>query len=142
MIVDLTGCAAAVIAGVFSILAIVVPKWLANHMKDQQAAAVLGAAVKNSLGAMQQASTAVVRDLHPHATIPGVPDALQPAVTYVLDQAGDEANRLGITPIAIASKIAAQAGLANIQANIAAAGSSLPIIPDPLGPLASVAAKT
>jgi len=142
MTVDLTGISVAVIAGVFSILAIVVPMLISAHMKDKQAAEVLGAAVRNSLGALQQASTATVLQMHLHTTIPGVPDGLAPGVQYVLDQAGPEAERLGIQPIAIAKKVSAQVGLKAIETNIAVAGSPQPLIPDPLGPLATVPAKT
>ena len=142
MTYDLTGLATAVIAGVFSILAIVVPMLISAHMKDKQAAEVLGAAVRNSLGALQQASTAMVQESAPHVVLRGVPESLAPGVAYVLLHAGDEAARFGITADAIASKVAAQVGLAAIATNIAVAGSPQPLIPDPLGPLATVPAKT
>ena len=82
MVVDLTGVAVAAVSGIFSILAIVVPAWLASHIKDQRAAKVVSAAVENSLGAMQQAATSEIQIWHP--VIPGVPAALAPGVQYVL----------------------------------------------------------
>lgn len=121
MQIDLTGIACSVIAGVFSILAIVVPMLISSRVKDAQAAATLTAAVKNSLGAMQQASTEAALALGPHATIPGVPPGLEPGVQYVLDHAGAEAARFGITTPAIADKIVAQLGLAEIATNAAVA---------------------
>ena len=57
-------------------------------------------------------------------------------VQYVLDNAGDEAARLGITQEKIASKIDAQIGLANIVTNQATAASAAPS-PAPLDPVVS-----
>jgi len=133
MTVDLTGIACSIIAGVFSVLAIVLPLLISSRIKDAQAASTLSAAVRNSLGAMQQAGTEAARELHPHITIPGVPDSLRAPTQYVLDHAGTEAARFGITPLAIADKVLAQAGLAEIATNTAVAGSALPVIPAPLG---------
>ena len=104
--------------------------------------AVLGQAVKNSLGAMQQASTLAAQELRPHVSIRGVPDSLTPGVQYVLDHAGPEAARFGITPAAIADKVVAQIGLAQIAANVAVAASASPKVPDPLGPVPVTNPKT
>ncbi len=131
--IDLTGIAIATVSGTFSILAIVVPAWLASKMKDKAAAAVVSEAVKNSLGALQQATTSEITAFHPQ--IAGVPDALAPGVKYVLDQAGPEAARLGITPAAIAQKIEAKVGLANIATNLALTASPAPIVVAPLDPV-------
>lgn len=128
MILDLTGIATAVIAGVFSVLAIVLPLLINARIKDSQAAATLGAAVRNSLGAMQIATEGVLTNLHPTIAlpvIPGAPPQLASGVQYVLDHAGTEAARFGITPAAIADKINAQIGLDNIAANIAVAVAPL-----------------
>jgi len=138
MTVDLTGVACSIIAGVFSILAVVLPMLISSYVKDGRAASTLAAAVKNSLGAIQQASTEAALTMRPHGKIPGVPDSLTPGVQYVLDHAGTEAERLGITPEAVASKVAAQVGLSQIATNLAVSGSSLSVIPDPLGPLATL----
>lgn len=131
--VDLTGIAVAATGGFFSVLGIVIPLWISSHIKDKTAAAVVSTAVKNSLGAVQQAATSELDALRPQ--LPGVPPALAPGVNYVLDQAGPEATRLGITPVAIAQKIEAQIGLANIATNLAVTASPAPIVAPPLGPL-------
>jgi hypothetical protein len=73
--------------------------------------------------------------LHPEVSISGVPASLQPAVQYVLEHAGPEADRLGISPEKIASKVQAQIGLAEIRTNVAVASSSGAVVPDPLGPV-------
>ena len=140
MTFDLTGIIVAVIGGVFSIAALVVGAWISSRMKDAQSAAVLGAAVKNALGAMQQAAAGVITAQHPTITIPPMPGAspqLAVGVQYVLDHAGEEAARFGVTPGAIADKINAQVGLANIASNIATAAAVGPTV----APLASVVAK-
>lgn len=115
MQIDLTGIATSLIAGVFSILAIAIPLIINSRLKDQQAAAVLSAAVKNALGAIQQAATAAIKP-PPLPAIPGVSPALTVGVQYVLNHAGTEAARFGIDPPAIAAKIDAQIGLVKIVA--------------------------
>lgn len=122
--IDLTGVAVSIIAGIFGVLGVVIPFWLQGHIKDQDAAVTLNNAVKNSLGAIQQAATTAVETLKPSVPIPGVAASLTPGVQYVLDHAGDEMKRLNITPAAVADKIDAQIGLAKI----AASGSS-PAVP-------------
>lgn len=134
MTVDLTGIAVSIIGGIFTIIGIVFTAWLQSHMKDQAAAVTLGNAVKNSLGAMQQAATKAVVVMNPQARIPGLSQQGQVGLQYVLDHAGDEAKRLGITPDAIADKINAQVGLANIATNTATASSPAPS-PLPLAPV-------
>lgn len=119
MTIDLTGIATTLIAGVFSILAVVIPMLINARMKDTAAAAALSSAVKNSLGALEQASSSAVVSAKPVVTIPGVSAALAPGVQYVLDHAGEEASRFGVTPEAIADKISAQIGLAKIAAGTA-----------------------
>jgi hypothetical protein len=133
--VDLTGLACSVIAGFFGLLSVLLPLIVSARMKDQQAADALTAAVRNALGAMQQSSTLTARTLGPHVVIPGVPAGLQPGVQYVLDHAGTEAIRLGVSPEKIAEKILAQVGLTQIQTNQAVASSAVSVVPDPLGPV-------
>jgi hypothetical protein len=135
MIVDLTGIATSAIAGFFGLLSVLLPMVISARMKDKQAADALCTAVKNSLGAMQQSATAAARMLHPEASISGIPVSLQPAVAYVLEHAGPEAERLGVSPEKIADKVLAQVGLAEIKTNVAVASSSAPLIPDPIGPV-------
>lgn len=114
MTLDLTGIATSVIAGVFSILAIVIPMLISARMSNTAAAATMSTAIKNSLGAIEQASEQSIGQIRPTITFPGVSATLTPGVRYVLDHAGAEATRLNLTPIAIADKINAQIGLAKI----------------------------
>jgi hypothetical protein len=132
MTVDLTGIAVSVIGGGFSILALVVSAWLTAHIKNQTAAATVEAAVQNSLGAIQQAADGGIVALHPQVT--GVPASLAVGVRYVLEQAGPETTRLGITPAAIAAKIEAKIGLEHIKTNLALSASPAPIVVTPLDP--------
>ena len=111
VIFDLTGVAVSVVGGIFSILGIVATAAINSRMKDTQAAKVLGDAIKNALGAIQEASVVEVNSLHPQLRIAGVPDKLAVGVQYVLDHAGSEAARFDVTPTAIADKINAQLGL-------------------------------
>lgn len=113
--IDLTGIAVSIIAGVSSILGVIIPLMIQSHFKDKEAAAALTAAVKNSLGAIQQAADAGINAVSPHVTIPHVSQDLAVGVQYVLDHAGDEAARFGLTPVAIADKISAQIGLKKID---------------------------
>jgi hypothetical protein len=130
--IDFTQICIAVITGVFTLATILIPLWLNSKMNDKQAAIVIGNAVKNSLGEMQQATEAMIQSAKIHATIPGVTPTLAVGIQYVLDHAGDEMKRFNITPEAIADKITAQVGLANIATNQAVAANSLPIVPGPL----------
>jgi hypothetical protein len=135
MIVDLTGIATSAIAGFFGLLSVLLPMVINARMKDKQAADALSQAVRNSLGAMQQSATMAAHMLHPEVSISGVPATLQPAVAYVLEHAGEEADRFGISPEKIASKVQAQIGLAEIRTNVAVASSAAAVVPDPLGPV-------
>ena len=125
MTIDLTGIIISIITGAFGIVGTVFLAWLQSHMKDQQAASVLAAAIRNSLGAGQQAALGLVTSLHPAVSIPGVPAALAVQTQYVLDHASDEAARLGITPAAIADKVNAQIGLTAIAATVAPVAASV-----------------
>lgn len=136
--IDLTGIATTAIAGIFSILAIVIPLMIQSHLKDAAAATALGNAVKNSLGAMQQAMQTGLVGWTPKVTIPDVTPQMAVGVQYVLDHAGPEAERFGITPYKIAEKISAQIGLGTITANLATAASPAPS-PKPLDPVVAPA---
>ncbi len=135
MTVDLTGIAVAISTGIFGVLGIVLPMLINARIKDSQAAATLGAAVKNSIGAMQIATEGVLTNMRPSLVTPivdGAPPQLGVGIQYVLNHAGAEAARFGITPAAIADKINAQIGLNNIAANVAVALDPLtPINPPP-----------
>ncbi len=135
MTFDLTGVIVAIIGGIFSVVTLIVGAWMNARMKDTAARTTLETAVGNALGAIQQATTAAITTGKPQVTIPGIKADLAPGVQYVLDHAGDEATRLGVTPSAIADKISARIGLGEIATNLAVASSPAPIIPDPLGPV-------
>jgi hypothetical protein len=110
---DLTNVALSLITAIFGILGIILPIMINARIKDKQAAATLASAVLNSLGAGEQALKGEVIAVGPKIALPaGVPASLLPNIQYVMDHAGDEAARFGITPVAIASKISAQLGLA------------------------------
>jgi hypothetical protein len=133
MTIDLTGVAVAATGGFFTILGSVLLALINSHLKDKAAREVLTGAVKNSLGAIQQAATSEIQALKP--ALPGVPASLAPGVQYVLDNAGDEAARLGVTPDVIAQKIEAKIGLANIATNLATTANATPDVVPPLAPV-------
>lgn len=118
---DFTPIVVAIVGGVFSVIGIVATAMINSHMKDAQAAATLNAAIGNSLGAVQNALDAGLKSHPLQAAIPGISPAMAAGVQYGLDHAGDEAERLGVSPAAIADKIDARLGLAKIATNLAAA---------------------
>ena len=149
--VDVTQIILAIISGFFSIVVTVLGAWVTyivnKNIKDKQAALAVSNAVKNSLGKIQQAGQALaegeVQKLHPHLN---VPEYLAPGVQYVLDHAGSEAERFGLTPESIADKIVAQLGLKNMETNLAITAAATPVTsrmgvtaPVVAGPMAPVA---
>jgi hypothetical protein len=137
MNIDLTGVAVSLIGAFASIVGAVFLAWLQSHMKDQQAAATIGTAVQNAVGAMQQAAQSGIGALKPSVNIPGMPPNMQVGVQYVLDHAGDELKRYtDITPDKIADKIKAQIGLYNIDSNVNTAAAPGPTTP-PMAPVSS-----
>lgn len=135
--VNLTTLLASVITGIFGILAVVIPVWVNKKINDQSAALAINNAVKNSLGALQQAAQGEAVLLNPQVHIPNVAAPLVPAVQYVLDHVGTEMQRLGITPEAVASKVSAQIGLSAIEHNLALTASPAAEAPPPLAPVES-----
>lgn len=133
--VDFTAIAITVIGGIFAVIKIVAESYAASRIKDVDARAIVDKALDNSLGAIQQAAQGEVLAIKPVVAIPGVGAALAPGVQYVLDHAGPEAERLGITPVALADKIDARLGLANIATNLAVSASPAPVIAKPLDPV-------
>jgi len=138
MTIDLTPILLAIIAGVFATIKLLLDAAANKTLKDKNAAATLDAAVGNSLGAMQQEVQALVTSKAHSITfdsMPGVPPELAVGVQYVLNHAGPEAERFGITPALIAGKIGARIGLKNIETNIAIAASPAEATPAPLAPI-------
>lgn len=141
--IDFTTLLLSLITGIFSILSIVLPVMINARMKDKAAAETLATAVKNSLGAMAQAAVAEVTTIHPSVSLPALilPAKLGVGVQYVLDHAGDEAKRFGITAQAISDKITAQIGLLALQKApvvFTSASPPLPVVTVP--PFQSIAA--
>lgn len=128
--IDLTQILLSIIALIGTILGIVIPVWLNRKMNDKQAAATLANAIVNGVGKMQQTAVDAVTVLNPQVNIPGITPKMAAGVQYVLDHAGDEAKRFGITPEAIADKLDAKIGLVNIATNQAvAAAQATPALP-------------
>lgn len=112
--IDFTAIAVAVVGGLITVIGSVGVAFINARMKDAQSAQALSNALTNSLGAVKQAVDANL-SAHPlQATIPGVTPAVAAGVQYVLNNAGDEAERFGITPAGIANKIDAKLGLAKL----------------------------
>lgn len=120
--VDFTALAVAAVGGMFSVIGIVATALINSRMKDKQAAQVLSNAVGNALGAVNNAATAAITSHPLQAKLPaGTPPEIAAGVQYVLNNAGTEATRLGVTPDAIADKIDARLGLTPTQATTNAA---------------------
>jgi hypothetical protein len=133
--VDFTAIAVAAVGGIFSIISAVAVALINQHVKNQTAREVLNAAVTNSIGALQMSAQTGIRTAAPKVQLP--PELVQyaPAVEYVLDHAGQEATRFGITQEAIANKIEARLGLANIAHNLAVTANATPEVKPPLSPV-------
>lgn len=122
--IDFTQIIIAIVGGILSIVGTVFLAWLQKHMKDQTAAATIGTAVNNALGAVQQAVDAGIKSHPLQAQIPGITPAAAAGVQYVLDNAGSELARFtDITPATIASKIDAKIGLTKSAAVAVVAAS-------------------
>lgn len=137
MTIDLTQIILAAIAGAFAVVKLLIDAYATKTMKDGAAAATLDSAIGNALGAIQQEAQALAASKSRSITfdsMPGVPPELAVGVQYVLNHAGDEAARFGITPALIAGKIGARIGLKNIETNIAIAASPA-TSPAPLAPI-------
>lgn len=99
------------IGGVFAIINAVAVALINSRMSDKTSAAALDAALTNSLGAVKQAVASGLATHPLQASIPGITPAMAAGAQYVLDNAGTEAERFGITPTAIVAKIDARLGL-------------------------------
>lgn len=125
-----------VIGIVFAVVGVAVPFIINKYVQDKSAATAVANAVANSLGKIQQAaqSGAVtgIRQIDPHLNVPAY---LAPGVQYVLDHAGEEAARFGLTPEAIADKIVAKLGLKNIETNMNITASPMSLVAPPLAPV-------
>jgi hypothetical protein len=114
-VIDWTPIVLILLNGAIGVIGSVFLWFLQSHMKDQAAAATLGSAVKNALGAAQNAVDAGLASHPLQTTLPaGTSPAVAAGVSYVISQAGPEMTRLGITPDAVAAKVAAQIGLSNV----------------------------
>jgi H+/gluconate symporter-like permease len=121
--VDLSTITTAIVGGAVSIVVAVATAFINSRMKDKQAAQTLDNALTNSLGVVQNTLDSSLK-AHPlQVTLPGATPAVAAGVQYVLDHAGDEAKRFGVTPGAIEDKINARLGVAKMNA--------APIVPSP-----------
>lgn len=114
--IDWTPILVALVGGILSTIGIVATALINSRMRNSADALALSNAVKNSLGAIQTATDDAIVKAAPHTAIPGVTPQTAVGIQYVLDHAGTEAARLGVTPEAIASKVEAQIGLQQIAA--------------------------
>lgn len=114
MTLDLTAILVAMIGAGMPIVGAIAISIINARMKDKQAADVIANAVKNSIGILVESAQGQVTRAHLSVHIPNVPEVLQAPVQYVLDHAGPEMARHGITAEAIAEKVIAQIGLAKI----------------------------
>lgn len=133
MTIDLTQFAIQAIALVGTCAIAWLTKEITTHVRNQAARDVLNAALPRAVGYLQQIGEGVLssRGLN----LPGVPASLAPAVQYMLDHAGEELDRFGISPASVADKIAAEIGQASIAANIAVNGSPSNTVVAPLAPV-------
>jgi len=115
--IDLTTLMVAIVGGAFSVIGIVATALINSKMRNANDAATLTKAVQNSVGAIQQAADGIISTYKPTVTVPGVSPALAAGVQYVLDHAGEEAARLGVTPESVADKVNAQLGLVKLGAS-------------------------
>ena len=118
--IDYTPIVVEVCSGLLTITGIVATALVKKYVTDTTSATALNNAIGNSLGAVQNAEEAMLKSHPLQAQLPSsVSPAAAAGVQYVLDHAGAEAARFGITPAAIADKINARMGLTKMQANIA-----------------------
>jgi hypothetical protein len=130
MTIDLTQIIIAIVGGLFSVVGLVATYWIQSRMADKKAAATITAAVTNSLGAAQQAVDGVLTAADPTIKLPPtIPASLVVPTQYVLNHAGPELARFGITPEAVADKVNAQIGLSKLK--VAAAVEVASVVPTP-----------
>lgn len=116
--VDFTSIAVATIGALFTVIGSVAVALINARMKDKTSAQALDNAVTNGLGAIQQAADAHLA-IHPaQKEVPGINAPMAAGLQYVLDHAGDEAKRFGITPTAIVDKLNARLGLVKAQGSV------------------------
>jgi hypothetical protein len=128
--IDFTQLLIQIVSGVFGLLGIYLTYFVTSHIKDQKAAATISEQLTNSLGAIQHATQTGIATLDPRITVPVSPQ-MGAGVQHMLDTAGDEMSRLGITQAGIVSQINARLGLANIEHNKAITGGASTAQPTP-----------
>lgn len=130
---DLTNMLLSAIGAAFTVVG-AVATWLVNtYVKDAAARSIINDALQRGLGALQQSVQQAIPTAKIAAALPAALQQYAPAVQYVLDHAGDELARLGVTPAAVAAKIEAELGLLNIKHNLAlTASSATPDAPHPM----------
>lgn len=133
--ITLAGIAVAAVVPITTILGSVAIALVNKYVKDAAAAKLIDGAIASSVGTIQQVAQGAIKTVDPSLAIPARYAAYAPGVQYVVDHAGDELTRLGVTPEAVAERIEAKIGVLNIAHNIAVAGNSSPPEPPPLSPV-------
>lgn len=124
--VDFTAIAVAGVGALVTVAGTLAVAFINARMKDSTSAAALSNAVNNSLGAVKQAVDAQILSHPLQVSLPGVSPAVAAGVAYVLEQAGPEAARFGVTPAAIVEKIEAKIGLAKLATPLPSAAPPVP----------------
>jgi hypothetical protein len=113
-----------VIAGVFSVLGIVITILCNKYIKDAQMRSVLETALQNGLGVLQQAAKDGVQlkaDPKVEAQLPlTTSPQMTAAVQYVVDHADEAVKRFDIAPTMIAQKLVARAGVQDLPNSLPA----------------------
>jgi hypothetical protein len=108
--------------------------WLSGYLKDKQADAAIESALKNGLGAMQQAVQSGL-SIHPlQVQMPWISAAMGAGIQYVVNQVPSELLRRDMSKDQVAEKLDARLGVQNIATNVATAASPGPT-PQPLSPI-------
>ncbi len=134
MQIDLTGIASLVAVTFFGVALRVGYALIERYVKNAAMRSLLETTLGNALGMMQQATQADIvsaKALHPTVDNPLV----AVGVKYALDHADEAVSHFDLTSDALAEKIEARIGVANIKTNLAVAGSALPVAPKPLDPV-------
>jgi hypothetical protein len=131
--IDLTDVIVALINALMPIVIAVAVGIINAKIKNQQMATLLGNAVRNSLGAVQQHATNKL--ISNRVVVPGFSPEINAGVDYVLRHAKEAIDHYKMDHAKIAEKIQVQLGLADIATNLATTASPIPVIAGPLGPV-------
>jgi hypothetical protein len=103
------------------------------QVKNRQLAEMLSNAVQNSLGVVQQRTSAAIKGADLTVTVDNTD--IQAGVRYVLQNAEEAVRHFKIPTERIAQKIEAKLGLASIATNLATTASPTKVIAGPMAPI-------